>query len=123
MKITSFHPMIVSQHAEDVIALFESIGFQRAHTKTNINDAGITSVCLKNADGFHVDVASSQRVPKDIQMIRMNVDNFEEAYAYLVERGFQNAQGDRITDTGSAHATMMVSPSGFAINLVKHIKH
>ena len=37
-------------------------------------------------------------------------------------RGFVNAQGDKITETPSSRATLMVSPSGFAISLGQHIK-
>ena len=54
--------------------------------------------------------------------INMNVDNFDEAYDFLISRGFVNTRGDKVTDSGSAKATLLVSPSGFAINLVEHIK-
>ena len=40
----------------------------------------------------------------------------------LEEKGFKNAQGDKITNTPSSVATMMVSPSGFAINVGEHIR-
>ena len=122
MKITSFHPMIISENADAVIELFEALGFERRHKKTGINDKDITSVSMKDANGFHVDVAQVEKRPQDLMAIRMNVDDFDAAYEFLTARGFYNAQGEKITDTGSAHATLMVSPSGFAINLVKHIK-
>ncbi len=121
MKITSFNPLIVSPKAEDAIALFEALGFERRHQKTGIN-GDITSVAMKNADGFQVNVAQVDKVPQDMTLIRMNVDDFDEAYAFLTARGFRNAQGDSVTDTGTSRATMMVSPSGFAINLAQHIK-
>ncbi len=54
--------------------------------------------------------------------INMNVDNFDEAYDFLISRGFVNTRGDKVTDSGSSKATLLVSPSGFAINLVEHIK-
>ena len=38
MKITAFNPLIVSPKAADVIALMEALGFERAHTKTGINE-------------------------------------------------------------------------------------
>ena len=34
----------------------------------------------------------------------------------------KNAQGEKVTHTGSSIATMMVSPSGFAINVGEHIR-
>ena len=126
MKITSFNPLIVTKDAENVIKLFEDLGFERRHKKTGINDEDITSVRMRytSEDGkvFHVDVTSAP-VPKDITSIRMNVDNFDEAYEMLKARGFVNAQGDRITETGTSRSTMMVSPSGFSISISQHIKN
>ena len=125
MKITAFNPSIITSDAQSVIALFEALGFERSHTKAGINDEDITSVSMKltNEDGkvFRVSVTQAP-VPRDITAIRMNVRDFDEAYKLLEEKGFKNAQGDKITDTGSSKATMMVSPSGFAINLSEHIK-
>ena len=126
MKITTFNPQIVTKDAESLIALFEALGFERRHKKTGINDADITSVRMRYAseDGevFHVDISESPRVPKDITTIRMNVDDFDEAYRKLEEKGFKNAQGDRITNTDTSKSTMMVSPSGFSITITEHIK-
>ena len=125
MKITSFNPLIVTKDAENVIKLFEDLGFERRHKKTGINGEGITDVRMRytGEDGkvFHVDVTSVP-VPKDIPTIRMNVDDFDEAYEMLKARGFVNAQGDRITETGTSRSTMMVSPSGFSISISQHIK-
>ena len=125
MKITSFNPCIITKDAESVIALFEALGFERRHTKTGINDEDITSVTMKytTEDGKEFRVSITQApVPRDITAISMNVRDFDEAYRLLEEKGFTNAQGSRITDTGSSKATMMVSPSGFAINLSEHIR-
>lgn len=122
MKITSFNPLIITEHADEVIALFEALGFERKHKKTGINDKDITSISMKDANGFHVDVARVEKMPRDLTAIRVNVDDFDEAYEFLIAHGFKNAQGEKITDTVSSHATLMVSPSGFAINLVKHIR-
>ena len=125
MTITSFNPLIVTKDAEATIALFEAMGFERRHMKTGINDKDITSVRMRytGEDGkvFHVDVTSAP-VERDITTIRMNIRDFDEAYKFLEEKGFQNAQGGKITETGSSKATMMVSPSGFAINVGEHIR-
>ena len=125
MTITSFNPLIVTKDAEATIALFEALGFERRHMKTGINDKDITSVRMRytGEDGkvFHVDVASAP-VERDITTIRMNIRDFDEAYKLLEEKGFKNAQGEKITHTGSSIATMMVAPSGFAINVGEHIR-
>lgn len=125
MTFTSFNPLIVTKDAEAAIALFEALGFERRHLKTGINDKDISSVRMRytGEDGkvFHVDITSAP-VPKDITTIRMNVSSLDEAYQILEEKGFKNSQGERITDTGSSRATMMVSPSGFSISITEHIK-
>ena len=123
MKITSFNPLIITRNADAAIKLFEALGFERRHKKTGIGEEkNVTSVSMKDANGFHVDVTQVDNLPQDISTIRMNVDDFDEAYKFLTDHGFTNAQGEKVTDTGSSHATMMVSPSGFSISLVKHIK-
>ena len=120
MEISAFNPIIITPNADETIALFEALGFERRHQKTGINDEDINSVDMKDANGFRVNVARVDHMPKDMTAIRMNVDNFDEAYEFLLSRGFTNAQGGRITDTGSSKTTLMVSPSGFAINLAQH---
>ena len=125
MQITTFNPTIVTKDVESVIALFEALGFERRHTKTGINDSDISNVRMRytGEDGkiFHVDIASAP-VPKDITSIRMNIRDFDEAYQFLEARGFKNAQGEKITNTSSSKSTMMVSPTGFLLNISEHIK-
>ncbi|MBR6045430.1 MAG: hypothetical protein IKP47_07340 [Ruminococcus sp.] len=122
MQITAFNPLILSKDAKALTELFEAMGFEHKHTKTGINDENITSYDLKNPDGFRVDVTQVDKMPQDNTVIRMNVRDFDEAYQFLLSKGFVNAQGDKITDTGSSKATLMVSPTGFAISLAEHIR-
>ena len=122
MKITSFNPYIITSAPDEVIGLFEALGFERRHMKENINDEDIDCVRMKDANGYHVDVTRVDRVPRDLMAIRMNVDDFDEGYEFLTSRGFTVAPGSQITDTGSSRAVILLSPSGFGINLVKHIR-
>ena len=124
MKITSFNPLIVTKDAKAVIQLFEELGFERRHTieATENNGTEITSVSMTDANGFHVDVAQAP-VPQDLSLIRMNVDDFDQALAFLTEHGFKNVKGTEETlDTSSNKSAMIVSPSGFAFDLCQHIK-
>ncbi|MBR6101489.1 MAG: hypothetical protein IKP95_03600 [Ruminococcus sp.] len=121
MKITAFNPLILTKDAQSVKELFEAMGFEHRHTKTGINDQDITSYDMKLPEGFRVDVTQVP-MPQDMTVIRMNVRDFDEAYQFLLDRGFKNAQGDKVTDTGSSKATLMVSPTGFAISLAEHIR-
>lgn len=122
MKITAFNPVILTNSSQEVLKVFEDLGFERHHTKTVISDDNATGFNLKYDDKFRVDVAQVDRFPKDMTVIRMNVDDFQEAYKFLTDRGFVNPQGNQITETGSSHGALLISPSGFGISLSQHIK-
>ncbi|MBQ9004216.1 MAG: hypothetical protein IJ087_20445 [Eggerthellaceae bacterium] len=122
MKITAFNPLILSPNPGEIIETLEALGFERAHTKTGIN-GHVTSVDLKYGEDFRVDVAEVTKFPQDMSVIRMNVRDFEEAYDFLISKGFKNAQGsDEVTETESSKSALLFSPSGFGINLTEHIR-
>jgi len=123
MKITTFDPLILSPKSGDVVKIFEELGFEITHdpvTKVEIGEVQTTR--MKNESGFHIDVANIGNIPNDRMLIRMNVDNFEEAYDIFIKHGFKNTRGDNTLDTKSAIEATMVSPSGFSVALVKHMK-
>ena len=125
MKITSFNPMIVTKDLESVVAIFEALGFEKSHNPIGTSAVGneYTSYRMTDQNGFHVDVSTTAAPMKqDLTGIRMNVDDFDEAYRLLVSRGFKNFYGEKTIDTKSAKSAVMISASGFAINLVQHIK-
>lgn len=129
MKITSFNPMILTKKPEEVIALFEALGFERRHQKTGEtgngeNNLNFPSVRMKDANGFHVDVctANSDRLERDMTIIRMNVDDFDEAAELLKSHGFRESKAVPQNYTPSSKYAYFVSPSGFIIHLIKHIR-
>jgi len=125
MKITSFNPLIVTKDAAPVIKLFEELGFERRHTlDANTGDKDLTNVRMKDSNGFYVDVSQVEdfSLPRDLQLIRMNVDDFDEAYKFLTDKGFTNPRGGQTVDTKTNKSCMMTSPSGFAFDLCQHIK-
>ena len=122
MTITSFNPLIVTRDAEATIALFEALGFERRHTKQGIGEDNATDIRMKDANGFHVDVSQGTG---EWTMIRMNVDNLEEAIAFLEARGFHKARhavANKTIDTGSSRFNIMVSASGFILAVSQHTK-
>lgn len=122
MKITSFNPLIVTKDPESAIKLFEELGFEKRHTKEGIGINNVTDVRMKDAGGFHVDVS---RGDGEWTMIRMNVDNLEEAIAFLEARGFRKARHEaakETVDTGSSRFNIMVSATGFIFAVSQHIK-
>ena len=124
MKITSFNPLIVTKDAENVIKLFEDLGFEKRHSKTTeTNKMNVSSVSMRDANGFHVDVSQVGTLQKDMTVIRMNVDDLEEAENLLIRHGFVNTNPEKTAETPSHKSIFMVSPSGFAIDVIKHIKN
>ena len=77
---------------------------------------------MKDANGNRINIASSEHVPQDLTAININVDNFQEAYDFFISHGFVNTRGDKVTETGSAKSTMLISPSKFMVTLTEHIK-
>ena len=123
MKITTFNPLIVSQNADEIISLFEELGFEKRHTPVvDTGDRTVTRTRMKDANGFHVDISKVEKVPHDMTAIRMNVDDFGVAYDLLTAHGFQKAPGIDEVNLETAKALLMVSPSGFMIELIEHIK-
>lgn len=128
MKITGFRPAILTADLESMLALFEELGFERSHERANLkeeseNAAVDANVCLKNEDGFCIDLNSFEGIPRDVALIRMNVDNFEEGYQFLEEHGFHNKMGEgRIIEAPHLKGALMESPSGLSIMLMQHIK-
>ena len=78
---------------------------------------------MKDANGFYLDLSMPViQLKQDFTVIRMNVDDFDEAFKLLTEHGFHNFYKDKIVETKSSKSALMLSPSGFAINLVQHMK-
>ena len=122
MKITGFSPIIVTKDFEGAIKVFEDLGFERLHTKSDIEGGANTNYNLKDENGNRINIASSKKIPQDLLAININVDNFQEAYDFFIAHGFVNPRGDKVTDTSSSKATVLISPSGFAVNIAEHIK-
>ena len=124
MKITTFNPHIVSQKADEIIALFEELGFEKRHEPVvDTGDRTVIRTRMKDANGFYVDITKVDAIPRDMTAIRMNVDNFQEAYELLTAHGFKKAPGVEELDLEKAKVLMMVAPSGFVIDVIQHIKN
>ena len=123
MKITTFNPQIITNDAQPLVKLFEELGFEKRHSPKGIGELDVTGIRMKDNNGFAVDISVPKAdLPQDIASIRMNVDNFEQAYDLLVSHGFRNYYGDHIVERDSSKSALMIAPSGFSINLVQHIK-
>ena len=123
MKITTFNPQIITKDADSIVKLFEELGFEKRHNPEGIGELNVKGIRMKDANGFYLDISTPDKeLPQDVAIIRMNVDDFEEAYQVLAEKGFKNFYGDKTVEMKSSKSALMISPSGFAINLIQHIK-
>lgn len=124
MKITTFNPQIITNNAEPIVQLFEALGFEKRHNPQGIGKLNVEGIRMKDANGFYLDISQPETSPiqQDLTTIRMNVDDFDEAYNLLLARGFRNFYGDDMAETRTSRSAIMISPSGFCINLVQHIR-
>jgi hypothetical protein len=124
MKITTFNPHIITKDAEALVKLFEQLGFEKRHQQEGIGEFDVKGIRLKDANGFNLDISQPDTLPTghDLMAVRMNVDDFDEAYQLLVKNGFKNYYGDSTASTRTGKSAIMISPTGFVINLVHHIK-
>ncbi|SFG65571.1 hypothetical protein [Oribacterium sp. WCC10] len=124
MKITSFGPQVVVKDLDPVIDLFKDLGFEMHHNQQNVEGREIDGIVMKDSNGFRMNIVKDEKIPMDSLMeIRMNVDDFDEACDFLASRGFAPPKGVEVVNSGSAKALPMVSPSGFMILVVHHIKN
>lgn len=124
MNITSFSPLIMTNDAGSVAKVFEAFGFSKQHEKKDATENHDSGFRMKDAQGHGVSIAQVNQIPRDMLAVQMNVSDFEEAMGLLKAHGFTNMRGEgNIIDTGSSRTAVMVSPSGFAINVVYHIKN
>ena len=122
MKITAFNPLIITRDPDTAIELFEKLGFKQHHIKQNISEIKTTDVRMKDENGFYVDIAQGDG---EYTMIRINVDDFDEAIEFFMSHGFRKPHHERAhktVDTGSSRYTMVVSPSGYILAVSQHIK-
>lgn len=123
MKITTFNPQIFTKNSGPIVDLFKELGFDVRHDQEGIGELNVEGIRMKHPDGFYLDISCPDTdLPRDMVGIRMNVDDFDEAYQLLLKSGFKNVYGDATVDTATSRSTVMISSSGFAINLIQHKK-
>lgn len=124
MKITTFNPQIITKDAEPVVRFFEELGFAKRHDQEGIGEMNVEGIRMKDLNGFYLDISQADiPIPHDMVAIRMNVDDFDEAYKLLESHGCCSFYGGKTADTKSSRSAMMIaSSSGYAFNLVQHIK-
>ena len=122
MKITSFYPLIATKHEGEMKEIFQALGFEIAHIKSDFDVIPSENSIMKDELGHRVEFADLVDLfgtDKDTLMIRVNVDDLDGFVQLLTEKGFRTVVRD---DTASAKYCMMVSPYGLTIDLCEHLK-
>ena len=124
MNVTGFNPMVLTNEPDATIKLFEELGFERRHTKLNEVEMAFDEVRMKDSNGFHVDVVSGKLglLERDLTIIRINVDDFDEAVERLKANGFRESKIISEYHTETSRYAFYVSPAGVIINLDQHIR-
>ena len=123
MKITTFNPQIITKDASPLVELFKELGFEKRHDQEGIGELNVEGIRMKDANGFYMDISQPEApLQRDVATIRMNVDDFDEAYQLLLSKGFRNYYGDHFVETRTSKSALMIAPSGFSINLIHHIR-
>jgi hypothetical protein len=76
---------------------------------------------MQSQNGACVELIESPQFETGMYSIGTDVDDLDEAYALLTAHGFKAVDGSASL-TSSSKSVLMASPSGFAIDIVKHIK-
>ena len=82
--------MILSSKADEIVSLFQELGFERKHNKVGED---FSSNRVSDENGFHIDIVQAA-LPQDLTSIRMNVDNFDEVRDLLLAKGFKTTEPD-----------------------------
>ena len=105
----------MTNHFDEVVSLFEALGFEKKHAPvTDTGKRDVRSFRMKHPEGYHVDVSANQAPSSEKKY---------EAYDIFMAHGFTNTRGNGTLDTKSAREATLVSPSGFKLALVQHIKN
>ena len=114
MKVTSVNAALIGNDAAAVVAFYENnFGFKLMH-RTDLSDglAPLTAMfTLENEKGVSYDVIQLDGAAEEAAASRVNVDNFEDAFAAYAALGYAVAYGPAIIESAT---TALLSKSGAA---------
>ena len=124
MTVKTYYPALCTPNFEETVKELEALGFTKAHEKNDIAEHNNTNMVMKDGNGNKVDVvslSSMSAVKQSFTAIRMNVENYDEAYAELTAKGFIDLHPGTV-ETKSSKSTMLRSKEGFMYILTEHVK-
>lgn len=120
MKITAFYPAILTKNADKIIEHQSKFGFSVIHERDDLFCPGDKEYVLENENGKRMDVVYVEELEKNCFMVRVNVDDFDEALNIYLNDGFTIFKGPSIDDCSKN--VLLNCPDGELIMLMQHIK-
>ena len=120
MQVKRIYPTVVCKDIKHVMDAYTNSGFKVIHEVHNIMNEGDKLYVIENELNQRIDVIETDKVSNIFHMIRINVDNFEEALAYYTGKGFKPFKEPM--DTASNKAVCLESPTGLHIMMFQHKK-
>lgn len=121
MKIKTFYPAVFSTDPEATVKAMETFGFGIAHDVEAATQFKNEMFVLEDAEGHRVDVIGLKQAPRNFTGVRVNVFDFDEAYAELSAQGYKAYNSDMVESKMSRSALMM-SPQGIPYIIIEHKK-
>lgn len=123
MKVTSINAALIGSNANAVIAFYEdNFGFKVMH-RTDLID-GLAPLAamftLENEKGVTYDVIQLDSAVEEAVASRVNVDNFEDAFAAYAALGYAVAYGPAIIE--SATTALLCKNGAAPVLLMQHIQ-
>ena len=120
MKVTGINPVFAVKDFEETLPIYEALGFKVIHKNPGLK--GCMYYVLADEEDHRFDVALQPDVDPETditQMLRINVDDFDEAYKLFTDKGFTSKRG--VHDTDSFTCVSLTDPTGcYSVYLTKH---
>jgi len=122
MKISSLHPIIVTDNAEKTMEFYASLGFTTKHSTTMAADSPVYIIAN---DDVELEIMQSPKnfshpIPVGLYGLRFNVDDLDAAVEAIKQNGGTVVGGPFDTEWTSVYSVK--DADGNNITIMKHIK-
>lgn len=123
MKVSTIKPLILTTNAEKLIKVYSALGFKKKHVKDDIEILNSTTNCtiLVDDNDNRIYISQADNIPKEMTVIHINVDNFDEAYEHFKSEGYYDAK-PQITRSATSISQLMFCKTGTGVIICQHIK-
>jgi len=122
MKISSMHPIIISDNAEKTMEFYASLGFTKKHTTSMAADSPVYIIANGDVELEIMQTPKNfaQPMPAGLYGLRINVDDMDAALEAIKQNGGTVLGGPFDTEWTSVYAVK--DADGNNISIMKHFK-